>query len=82
MNFHEIANWQLTSEECAVLKKLNESADFKFFRGYIEQKLLKTSFALSTGTPAPGVDLITTLHELRGIGKFWREITLKLDNLN
>lgn len=81
MDFKEISNWHLTPEECKRLKTLSENGDFKFFREYLEKKLIKMSFDLAIGTPVPGVDTKALLDELRGACRLWREITLKIDNL-
>ena len=81
MNFKELSDWKLTSEECDLLRKLFGLKEFAFFRDYIEKKLVKMAYDLAVGTPLEGIDKNELLNELRGACRFWKEITWKVDNL-
>lgn len=81
MNFKQLSDWQLTEDECSILKRLSETKDFLFFRDYIEKKLLKTSYDVMVGTPVEAVDRIELLDQFRGAARMWKEIMWKLDNI-
>lgn len=78
--FDEIEKLELTSEHIELFKRLKKDEDFKLFQEFVEQEIMRKTFALVMGTPVEEGKENQYLQHLRGFARSWKSIINRINN--